>query len=136
MGVPGIFATAEQVDLYVTTTMPPHFRMRVRMSVLFIDYWSKSDKVYLYVDNSPKGSTRQYKDINKIGSSSICGDNNRQERYTSIDTNDFTHNSTNLNVSVKADNCDCGGGGGGGGGSCKTCGWMLPDVIIMIASCH
>lgn len=113
--------------------MPPHYKVRVRMSVLFIDYWQNSDKVYLYVDNSPKAS-RRYDQFNRIGSNSICGDNNRNERWSIYETNDIGHTAATLNVSAKSDSCDC--GGGGGGGSCKTCGWMLPDVIVMVASCH
>ncbi len=47
------------------------------------------------------------------------------------DTNGIGHTSTTLNVSVKADSCTC-----SKNSSCKPCGWLIPDFILMIAECH
>ena len=97
------------------------------MSVLMIDYWNDTDRIYLYVDDNLK-TNKRYRDFTRIDNS-ICNNDSKSERYSIYDTNDFTHTAVTLNVSAKADSCECKSGG------CKECGWMLPEIIIMIATC-
>lgn len=121
IGVPGIFPSEGSEEIYFNAAMPPHYQMRVRLAGLFIDYWNNGDTMFIKIDGTTKTS-RRYDKFTKYQSDNTCFDGGRTERYSILDTGDFSHNATTLNVTVSVDRCDC----SGSGGNCKTCGWMLP----------
>lgn len=87
--------------------------------------------MFVKVDGTTKSSKR-YDKFFKFSGSNSCFDNGRTERYSTLDTGDFTHNATTLNVTISVDRCDC----SSGNSNCKPCGWMLPEIMIMVKQCH
>lgn len=50
VSVPGIYSSSQNVQLYSNIAMPNHYKLRVRMSVVFIDFWEMADNVYVEID--------------------------------------------------------------------------------------
>ena len=78
LNVMGEFGTSQSVEILFDNAMVPHYRIRVRMSALFIDNWDSGDRIILMIDGSSKVS-RSYNNFNTVGSNnSICNDTSKR----------------------------------------------------------
>ena len=77
LNVMGEFGSAQSLDIMYQAAMVPHYRIRVRMSALFIDNWNGGDRIILMIDGASKVS-RSYTNFNNVGGNSICNDTNKK----------------------------------------------------------
>lgn len=130
--VPGRFSSGRKIRIYNSSSVPGHYQIRMRGSILFIDNWDSSDKANYLFDGVGKASLRHSSAYN-VGGSNECGSTSAKEAYGTLDTNNQPHNSSTLLVEVSVDWCKC---SGSGGGSCSSCSWMIPDIALMISLCN
>lgn len=131
----GKFNASQALTLWETVTAVPHYWINVRVSILYIDFWSSSS-MKLYIDTKLVATSTYSGASNITDQCSVEPGRNTSDKYQKIGYN-AAHNDTNFKVTLNGSGtCRNRGGGGGGSnrcgpgssGTCGTtccCNWMV-----------
>ena len=132
--IPGNFTAQQSVNMFLSTTLNPHFKIRVMSSILMVGKWSTADTITMFINNV-NITSKNYLSTGNFGANlsfnSTCGNAQTptsRSYYAKLDTGDMTHTSATLNVTFISSKCN------GCSSSCQ-CGWFLPVVMVLIEYC-